>query len=247
VFQGYTCGIHTTPQRDQGNCRNRSILGRRRAPPSPPKIIASLRWCSVWLIVFRIGYYTVSVFCQGGPLHPLANKKRQGSTGCTAPFSRRKWPFKRVGDDIDPPFQRLTRSLAIPGVNVLSCLAEQIASTISFAAGEPSGRTLLRDGANKTTSSDRAGLPAKHHPSLVLCPFLWDKTRDKTPFVPSPRMAESLSFLEAPREPRVGFELPVPRKKIQSLSRPSRSDSALQLRVPTTQHIGHLGSVEIAN
>jgi hypothetical protein len=73
--------------------------------------------------------------------------------------------------------------LAIPGVNVPSRLAEQIASTISFAS-EPSGRTLLRDGANKTTSSDRAGLPAKHH--TIPCPVLpvWDKTWDKTPFVP---------------------------------------------------------------
>jgi hypothetical protein len=95
-------------------------------------------------------------------------------------------------------------------VNVLSRLAEQIASTISFAADEPSGRTLLRDGANKTTSSDRAGLPAKHHTTLVLCPFLWDKTWDKTPFVPSPEMAESVLFLEASRVPRVGFELTVP-------------------------------------
>jgi hypothetical protein len=58
--------------------------------------------------------------------------------------------------------------LAIPGVNVLSRLAEQIASTISFAAGESSGTTLLRDGANKTTSSDRAGLPAKH---TIPCPL----------------------------------------------------------------------------
>jgi hypothetical protein len=62
--------------------------------------------------------------------------------------------------------------LAIPGVNVLSRLAEQIASKISFAASEPSGRTLLRDGANKTTSSDRAGLSAKRRTILVLCPSL---------------------------------------------------------------------------
>jgi hypothetical protein len=73
--------------------------------------------------------------------------------------------------------------LAIPGVNVPSRLAEQIASTISFAS-EPSGRTLLRDGAHETTSSDRAGLPAKHHlPLSSVLPF-WDKTWDKTPFVP---------------------------------------------------------------
>jgi hypothetical protein len=59
--------------------------------------------------------------------------------------------------------------LAIPGVNVLSRLAEQMASTISFAAGEPSGRTPLRDGAHETTSSDHAGLPAKHH--TIPCPL----------------------------------------------------------------------------
>jgi hypothetical protein len=56
------------------------------------------------------------------------------------------------GADLDRRFQRLDPLLAIPGVNVLSRLAEQITSTISFAAGELSGRTLLRDGANKTTS-----------------------------------------------------------------------------------------------
>jgi hypothetical protein len=103
-----------------------------------------------------------------------------------APFqcSARADLFKRVGDDIDPRFQRLDPLLAIPGVNVLSRLAEQIASTISFAGSEPSGGTLLRDGANKTTSSDRAGLPANITPSLVLCPSIWDKTRDKTSFFP---------------------------------------------------------------
>jgi hypothetical protein len=64
-------------------------------------------------------------------------------------------------------------------VNVLSRLAE-----------------LLRDGAHETTSSDRAGLPEKHHTIAFLRPSLWDKTRDKTPFVPPPRMAEILEFLE---------------------------------------------------
>jgi hypothetical protein len=58
--------------------------------------------------------------------------------------------------------------LAISGVNVVSRLAEQIASTISFAASEPSGRTLLGDGANKTTSSVAPVYLQNITPSLVL-------------------------------------------------------------------------------
>jgi hypothetical protein len=98
--------------------------------------------------------------------------------------------------------------LAIPGVNVLSRLAEQIASTISFAAGEPSGRTLV---ARRCALNDFPRIAPVYRqnitPFLVLCPSLWDKTRDKTPFVLSPMMAEFLAFFDAPREPRVGFEL----------------------------------------
>jgi hypothetical protein len=40
-------------------------------------------------------------------------------------------------------------------------------------------------------------------------PF-WDKTWDKTPFVPLPKMAEFPAFLDAPKEPGDGFELSVP-------------------------------------
>jgi hypothetical protein len=81
-------------------------------------------------------------------------------------------------------------------VNVLSRLAEQIVSTSSFAAGEPSGRTPLRDGANKPLPRIAPVYLQNITPSLVLCPF-WDKTWDKTPFAPSPKMAELLRFLEA--------------------------------------------------
>jgi hypothetical protein len=47
-------------------------------------------------------------------------------------------------------------------------------------------------------------------PSLVLCPSLWDKTRDKTPFVPSHKTTELLAISDASREPGDGFELSVP-------------------------------------
>jgi hypothetical protein len=53
--------------------------------------------------------------------------------------------------------------------------------------------------------------PAKHQTFPCPLSFPWDKTRDKTPFVPAPRMAESLPFFGASREPRDGFELSVPR------------------------------------
>jgi hypothetical protein len=86
------------------------------------------------------------VFYQGGPLHPEQTKSVKGEQAALRHPSRQKWLLKRVGDDIDPRFQRLDPLLATPGVNVLSRLAEQIVSTSSFAAGEPSGRTPLRDG-----------------------------------------------------------------------------------------------------
>jgi hypothetical protein len=102
---------------------------------------------------------------------------------------------------------------AIPGVNVLSRLAEQIASTISFAAGEPSGRTLCATVRIKRLPRIAPVYLQNITPSLVLCPSPWDKTRDKTHFVPSPKMAESLAFLEVPRKPTDGFELPVPERE----------------------------------
>jgi hypothetical protein len=46
-------------------------------------------------------------------------------------------------------------------------------------------------------------------------PF-WDKTWDKTSFVPLPKMAEFLAFLDAPKEPGDGFELSVPLAKARN-------------------------------
>jgi hypothetical protein len=72
--------------------------------------------------------------------------------------------------------------LAIPGVNVLSRLAEQIVSTSSFAAGEPSGRTPLRDGANKPLPRIAPVYLQNITPSLVLCPSLLGQNLGQNPF-----------------------------------------------------------------
>jgi hypothetical protein len=56
---------------------------------------------------------------------------------------------------------------------------------------------------------NRALCKTSHHPLSSVLRF-WDKTWDKTPFVPSPKMVESLAFLDAPKEPGDGFELSVP-------------------------------------
>jgi hypothetical protein len=146
----------------------------------------------------------------GLTLHPLANKKRQGSTGCTAPISRQKWPFKRVGNDIGFRFQRLGPLLAILGVNVLSRLTEQIASTIpSPRVSHPAGRCCATVRIKRLPRIAPVTCKTSHHPLSSVLPF-WDKTWDKTPFVPSPKMAVSLTFSDTPREPRVGFEPSVP-------------------------------------
>jgi hypothetical protein len=107
-----------------------------------------LRWCSVWLIVFAESGIAPSQCSARADLFIIPSKQKsvKGQQAALRHFEAEVALFKRVADDIDPRFQRLGPWLwlAIPGVNVLSRLAE-----------------LLRDGANKTTSSDRAGLPAK--------------------------------------------------------------------------------------
>jgi hypothetical protein len=195
VFQGYTCGIHTTPQRDQGNCRNRSILdGEERLRLHQ----RSLPHCA--------GAVFGSSYSQNRVLHrfsvlpgltssSLSKQKASRVNRLHCAIWRQKWPFMRVGNDIDPRFQRLDPLLAIPGVNVISAWPSCCA-TVRIKRLPRITPVYLQ---NIT-------------PSLVLCPSPRDTTRDKTSFVPSPIMAESLPFLEVPRKPRDGFELSVPLK-----------------------------------
>jgi hypothetical protein len=127
--------------------------------------------CFIALVQFlahrllRRGYALCSVPEGVTLIIPWRKSARVNKLHCST-FGGSNGRVQRVRNDLDHRFQRLDPLLAIPGMNVLSRLAEQIASTISFAAGELSGRTLLRDGANKTTSSDRAGYLQNITPSL---------------------------------------------------------------------------------
>jgi hypothetical protein len=53
-------------------------------------------------------------------------------------------------------------------------------------------------------------LSAKLRTFGVFCASFGDKTGDKTPFGPLPKMAEYLTYLDATREPKDGFEPSVP-------------------------------------
>jgi hypothetical protein len=68
--------------------------------------------------------------------------------------------------------------------------------------------------------------PQNSAPAGFFVPSFGDKTGDKTPFFPSPRMAESIAVLDAPREPKDGFELPVPRAMQERLKATSGESDA---------------------
>ena len=87
-----------------------------------------------WLMVVESGIAPLQYSGRTSHCHPLRETAKGYKLHCDT-FSGTKWRSKRVMDDLDRRFQRLDPLLAIPGVNVLSCVAEQVPFHIFLHGG----------------------------------------------------------------------------------------------------------------
>lgn len=186
MFQGYACGIHSTRRRDRGTVETvvfwdgeeRLRLHQRSLPHCAGAVFGSSS--SQNRVMHRF-----SVLPGLTSSSPSKQKASRVNRLHCAIFRGRSGPLSGLGSD--PRFQRLDPLLATPGVNVLSRLAEQIAPQFpSPRVSHPAGRCCATVRIKRLPRI--APVYLQHITrSLVLCPSLWDKTRDKTPFVPPRR------------------------------------------------------------